>query len=105
MKLKLDENLPEVLLRELTALRDDVDNVQLEGLVGQSDPTVWNTAQQAGRFFITQDMDFSDVRQFAPGTHHGLMLVRLRVPGRLALTARIVEAFHSGEPEAWARCF
>ncbi|MSU41452.1 MAG: hypothetical protein EXS22_07605 [Pedosphaera sp.] len=97
MKLKLDENLPESLVAELATQGHDVDNVRLEGIAGQSDPSVWRAAQTAGRFFITQDLDFSDVRQFKPGTHHGLMLVRLRVPGRRALAARIIDAFRSVE--------
>lgn len=105
MKLKLDENLPESLVGELAALGHDVDNVRLEGLTGQSDPDIWRAAQQDGRFLITQDLDFSDNRQFAPGTHHGLMLVRLRVPGRRALAARIAEAFRSADADSWARCF
>jgi hypothetical protein len=62
MKLKLDENLPESLLSELTALGHDVDNVRLEGLAGHADPDVWKAAQGAGRFLITQDLDFSDLR-------------------------------------------
>ena len=105
MKLKLDENLPESLMGELAALGHDVDNVRLEGLAGLSDPYIWRAAKQDGRFLITQDLDFSDNRQFAPGTHQGLMLVRLRVPGRRALAARIAEAFHSAEADSWARCF
>ena len=44
MKLKLDENLPESLVPALSALGHDVDNVRLEGLVGQSDPNVWRAA-------------------------------------------------------------
>lgn len=105
MKLKLDENLPESLVSALSALGHDVDNVRLEGLVGQSDPKVWRVAQQEGRFFITQDLDFSDVRQFKPGAHHGLLLVRLRLPGRRALAARITEAFRAAETTSWSRCF
>jgi predicted nuclease of predicted toxin-antitoxin system len=105
MKLKLDENLPESLLTALSALGHDVDNVRLEGLVGQSDPNIWEAAQAEGRFLITQDLDFSDVRQFKPGTHHGLMLVRLRVPGRWALATRIAEAFRSVEAGSWSSCF
>ncbi|HMJ66025.1 MAG TPA: DUF5615 family PIN-like protein [Candidatus Binatia bacterium] len=105
MKLKLDENPPETLVRELAALNHDVDNVRLEGLVGKSDPEVWQSAQKAERFLVTQDLDFSDLRRFAPGTHRGLMLVRLRVPGRQALTARIVEAFRLHEVESWRKCF
>jgi predicted nuclease of predicted toxin-antitoxin system len=105
MKIKLDENLPEALLQRLAKLGHKTDNVRLEGVNGRPDPDVWRAAQNAGRFFITQDLDFSDIRQFAPGTHHGLMLVRLRAPGRLALTARISEAFEFGNAEKWSRCF
>jgi hypothetical protein len=35
------------------------------------------TLQAHGRVFITQDLDFSDARKYVPGTHHGLLLVRL----------------------------
>lgn len=105
MKLKLDENLPESLVPALSALGHDVDNVRLEGIAGQSDPNVWQAAQRSGRFLITQDLDFSDVRKFKPGIHHGLMLVRLRVPGRHALATQITEAFRSVDAGSWARCF
>jgi predicted nuclease of predicted toxin-antitoxin system len=103
MKLKLDENLPEALLDELSKLGHDVDNVRAESLTGRSDLEVWHAAQSDGRVLITQDLDFSDIRQFAPGTHHGLILVRLRVPGRLRLTRRIREAFASEPVETWKR--
>lgn len=105
MKLKLDENLPESLVPTLGVLGHEVDNVRVEGLRGQADEGVWQAAQKAGRFLITQDLDFSDVRKFSPGTHHGLMLVRLRMPGRLALAARIAEVFRVETAESWARCF
>ncbi len=105
MRLKLDENLPESLLPALGALGHDVDNVPVEGLSGKADADVWAAAQKAERFLITQDLDFSDMRKFAPGTHPGLMLVRLRAPGRLALAARIADAFSKEAPESWARSF
>jgi predicted nuclease of predicted toxin-antitoxin system len=105
MKLKLDENLPESLLLALAELGHDVDNVRLEALAGRSDPDIWAAVQQAGRFLITQDLDFSDLRKFAPGTHQGLMVVRLRFPGRLALAARIAKAFQTEAAETWSGCF
>ncbi|MBN9688853.1 MAG: DUF5615 family PIN-like protein [Verrucomicrobia bacterium] len=76
MKVKLDENLPESLVSALSVLGHDVDTVRFEGLAGLSDPKIWRACQCDERFLITQDLDFSDVRQFKPGTHHGLMLVR-----------------------------
>ena len=96
MKIKLDENLPESLLPMLGALGHDVDNVRVEGLSGQADADVWQAAQTAERFLITQDLDFSDIRKFSPGSHHGLMLVRLRAPGRVVLAARIAASSAKG---------
>ena len=105
MKLKLDENLPESLVVQLTAVNQDVDTVRQEGLTGRPDLDVWAAAQAASRFLVTQDLDFSDVRRFRPGTHHGLLLVRLPEAGRLALAKRIVEVFRSEKVEEWQGCF
>ena len=105
MKLKLDENLPETLLAELAALNHDVDNVRQEGLAGHDDPSIWAAAQAEGRLLITQDLDFSDVRQFRPGTHYGLLLVRLPDAGRLALTQKIIKVFRDEDVESWTGCF
>ena len=77
MKLKLDENLPGSAAPRLAALGFDVDTVLDEGLRGQSDDTVWAAAQREQRFLVTQDLDFSDLRRFAPGTHEGVLIVRL----------------------------
>ena len=105
MKLKLDENLPETLLVELAALNHDVDTVRQEGLAGHDDPDIWTAAQTEGRFLITQDLDFSDIRQFQPGTHYGLLLVRLPDAGRVALTRRLIEVFRNEDVESWTGSF
>ena len=89
MKIKLDENLPVDLVPILSALGHDVDTVPGEQLEGEPDPVIWKAAQSAARFLVTQDLDFSDVRKFAPGTHAGIMLVRLRLASRRALIARV----------------
>jgi predicted nuclease of predicted toxin-antitoxin system len=105
MKLKLDENLPESLLSDLAALNHDVDNVRQEGLAGREDQEIWSAAQAEHRLLITQDLDFSDVRQFQPGTHHGLMLVRLPEAGRLALSRKIADVFRHENVESWSGCY
>ncbi|MBL9188049.1 MAG: DUF5615 family PIN-like protein [Opitutaceae bacterium] len=105
MKIKLDENLPESLAVALRDRGHEVDTVADEGLQGHPDNDVWSAAQSEGRFLITQDLDFSDVRQFCPGTHAGLLLVRLNVPGRLALLQRIDALFATESVEQWQRCF
>ena len=54
---------------------------------------------------ITQDLDFSDLRQFAPGSHHGILLVRLRSPNPRDLNERIEELFQKEKVSEWAGCF
>lgn len=93
MKVKVDENLPASLARDLVALGHDADAVPAEGLKGRPDADVFAGAQGAERFLVTQDLDFSDLRRFAPGTHHGVLLARVRAPGRTALTERVLSIF------------
>jgi predicted nuclease of predicted toxin-antitoxin system len=105
MKIKLDENLPVELADVLAKLNHVVDTVASEGLKGRDDGIVWSAAQHEGRFLITQDLDFSDIRLFAPGTHHSIMLVRLTQPGRLALTERVRTVFQTEDVETWPGAF
>jgi predicted nuclease of predicted toxin-antitoxin system len=105
MKLKLDENIPVRLAGDLSLLGHDVDTVASEGLKGRPDRDVWTAAQSEERFLIMQDLDFSDVRQFKPGTHAGLLLVRLREPGANALLSRVQSVVHEEGLDSFARCF
>ena len=68
----------------------DVDTVPVEGIAGKDEAIVWRAAQSDRRFLVTQDVDFPDARKYAPGTHHGLLLVRLRQPDRGGVTPRSV---------------
>jgi len=105
VRIKLDENMPRALVEDLQILGHDIDTVPDEGLGGRADPEVWAAAQAEERFLITQDLDFSDLRKFVPGTHAGLLLVRLRAPGRQALRLRVASLFRSESVEEWARSF
>ncbi len=88
MRIKLDENLPFGLASRLSTLGHDVRTVQDEGLIGRADLEIWEAAQRDGRLLITEDLDFSDTRRFAPGTHYGVLLIRLRLPSRRGLLQR-----------------
>jgi predicted nuclease of predicted toxin-antitoxin system len=104
VKIKLDENLPERLVPVLNDIGHDVDTVRSEQLAGQSDADIWSAAQAAGRFLITQDLDFSDLRKYTPGSHAGLLLVRLAKPGRDALLERVSLLFATEPVDEWRRC-
>lgn len=105
MKIKLDENLPALLAESIHKLGHDVQTTLEEGLQGEKDQTIWKAAQTESRFLITQDLDFSDIRKFAPGTHAGLLLVRLRAPSLRNLITVIEEAFRYEKTDEWQGCF
>jgi predicted nuclease of predicted toxin-antitoxin system len=105
MQIKLDENIPESVGPRLMALGHNVDTVVVEGLKGRPDADVWAATQLTSRFLITQDLDFSDTRKFAPGTHRGLLLLRLRVPSRSAIESYVAAVFQTEKVEDWVGCF
>lgn len=105
MKIKLDENLPVSLADLLADFGHDVHTTQSEGLTGCDDDTVWQAAQDEDRFLITQDLDFSDLRRFVPGRHAGILILRLREPGKLALLGQVEALFTSEDVEGWKSCF
>jgi predicted nuclease of predicted toxin-antitoxin system len=105
MRIKLDENLPVELVTVLREQGHDVDTVPDEGIGGAPDEAVWAAVSTAGRFLITQDLDFSDRRRFVPGTHAGILLLRRRQPSRRALIEHVRWLFHTEPVESFARCF
>lgn len=105
MRIKLDENLPEELAAALRSRGHDVHTVFQEQLSGQPDPTVWDAARREKRFLVTQDLDFSDIRRYQPGTHAGVLLVRLRSPSRSRLAARVADVFLTHPPESLEGAF
>ena len=105
MKIKLDENLPHRLATLLKNLGHEVHTLHEERLAGRPDAEVWDATQKESRFLITQGLDFSDSRKFAPGSHHGILLIRLRSPNRRALIERIGEMFRKENVSEWVGCF
>jgi predicted nuclease of predicted toxin-antitoxin system len=78
MRFKLDENLPESLVADLTATGHDAATAFQEQLAGAVDPTLATHAAIEGRVVATFDLDFADIRRYPPGTHPGIVVFRLR---------------------------
>ena len=55
-------------------------DVLLESQSGATDDLLWCRVYEEGRFLVTLDTDFADVRRFAPGTHPGILLLRSTHP-------------------------
>ena len=105
MKIKLDENLPLHLATVLSELGHEVHTTIQENLTGHPDADIFDAAQKESRFLITQDLDFSDVRRYAPGSHHGILLIRLHAPARTNLIQRVAELFQTENVSEWVGCF
>ena len=92
--LKLDENLAQPHMDFLNGVGYSAERVTEEGLSGADDAVVWQRAVAEGRFFLTLDLDFADVRRFPPGSHPGILLLRPRNRSRdavLEILQRVVQ--------------
>jgi predicted nuclease of predicted toxin-antitoxin system len=105
MRIKLDENIPASAAISLTTLGHDVHTVIQEELSGHVDREVWTAAQLEGRFLITQDLDFSDQRSFAAGSHAGVLLVRLPDAEQWRVSDYLVAWLSSPDASTWEQCF
>ena len=76
MLLKLDENLGRSHVDILRNAGYETDRVHDQGMSGWTDSAVWKRVCDEGRFFITLDLDFADVRRYRPGSHPGILLLR-----------------------------
>src|SRR5580698_3546745 len=105
MKIKLDENLPTDLVDVLVSCNHDVHTVPDESLTGQDDAVIFSRVSSERRLLLTQDLDFSDIRKFAPGSHSGIVLIRLRDPSRRRLLERMRHILQTERIESWTGCF
>ncbi|HEX4054305.1 MAG TPA: DUF5615 family PIN-like protein [Tepidisphaeraceae bacterium] len=105
MKIKLDENLREEIVDLLAARGHDVHTVRGESLAGHDNTDIFDIACREQRVLFTQDLDFSDLRKFRPGTDPGIVIIRLREPSRRTILARLRQIFEEGPIDGWAGCF
>lgn len=105
MKLKLDENLPAEAPELLAAKGHGVHTVREESLTGATDSAVFAAATRESRMLVTQDLDFSDVRKYQPGSHPGIVLLRLREPSRRRIVERLRQVLEVQSIDDWAGSF
>ena len=78
MEIKLDENLPEVLVEVLLSLGQNATTCAMEELEGAKDSGIAERVFEEGKILATFDLDFSDLRKYPPGSHPGIIVLRLR---------------------------
>ena len=66
------------MISELQAIGHEVDSCEQEGLNGAVDQTVFATCVSEGRLLVTLDLDFSNILAYSPGTHAGIVILRMK---------------------------
>lgn len=76
-RLKVDEDLPRALVDLLGQHGHDAVTVADQGWQGAPDDDLWTWIQREGRWLVTADKEFADLRRHPPGSHAGIILLRL----------------------------
>jgi len=94
VKLKIDENLPDEIADLFARRGYDAVTVADQGWRGMADPELWQGIQDEGRWLVTADKELADRRHRPPGSHAGIILLRLWPENRreyLALAQRAID--------------
>jgi len=97
MRFKVDENLPEELAQLLRDAGWDAATVVEQNLGGSDDTRIRDVCDHEDRILITFDRGFSNIRAYAPESHPGFVVFRLRSqdkPHVLSVAARLIAALH-----------
>lgn len=76
MRFKTDENLSNEVVQQLRTAGHDAMSIPEQQMSGKSDDDVLNVCQSEQRALITLDLDFSDIRRFAPTDYPGIIVLR-----------------------------
>lgn len=76
LRFKLDQNIPVRARSALQQQGHSVETVESEGLSGASDPIVLAACVAEERVLVTLDLDFADIREYPPGSHRGVWVLR-----------------------------
>jgi len=74
---KVDEDLPAEVADLLRKAGHDAQTVMQEALTGTLDAELWKVVQQEQRCLFTADKGFANAQLYPPGTHAGVVLLRL----------------------------
>ena len=93
MKFKTDENLPLDVTNMIKRLGHDCLSVRDQNLGGCSDVELIEICSSENRILVTLDLDFSDIRRYAPNNYAGIIVIRdaiQTIPRLIELTSRAI---------------
>ena len=102
MRFKTDENLPVEVAQLISSHGHDAKTVEEQGLSGTADPAIATVCDSEKRILVTLDTDFSDIRQYPPGSHPGIIVFRISRQDKtsvLNITQRLLRSFSEQDPK------
>ena len=99
MRVKVDENLPASLVSLLRERGIEADTVIEEGLAGSTDEDLLAAAREEDRMIVTLDRGFGDIRRCPPGSHPGIVVLRLADESALATRAAVMQLLDNHDLE------
>jgi predicted nuclease of predicted toxin-antitoxin system len=94
-QIKVDEDLPEDIAHIFSEAGYIADTVIQQGWGGSKDEELWERVQAEGRWLVTADKGFGDVRTYIPGTYVGIVLFRAEIESRRRYIELAQELVHS----------
>jgi predicted nuclease of predicted toxin-antitoxin system len=106
VRFKIDENLPVEAAQILKVAGFTADTIQDENLSGSDDETVARRSRSEDQILVTLDLDFANIQAYPPGTHTGVVVLRLKRQDKgtvLAYVRRLIAALPHRSPvgELW----
>jgi predicted nuclease of predicted toxin-antitoxin system len=76
MHIKVDEDIPPIAAQWLQDRDFAASTVVEQGMGGWKDAELWKIVHADEQFLLTADKGFGDIRNYPPGTHAGILLLR-----------------------------
>ena len=99
MRVKVDENLPATVASLLRERGFEADTVIEEGLAGSTDEDLLAAVREQDRMIVTLDRGFGDIRRYPPGSHPGIVVLRLADESALATRAAVMQLLDNHDLE------
>lgn len=81
-QVKVDEDLPEAVADLFATAGYGAATVRQQGWNGLDDDVLWERIQAEGRWLVTADKGFGDVRMYVPGSYAGVIVLRAEIESR-----------------------
>jgi predicted nuclease of predicted toxin-antitoxin system len=104
VSIKVDEDLPSAVAQVFRQAGHDTSTVPEQGWSGCRDDVLLARLRAEGRWLVTADRGFADVRQYSPGSYAGIIVFQTGIESRGRYVALAEAVARTLELERLAGC-